>query len=43
VVIVASAIADPRTLAQGLIVKIIVIVMLVNGTKAALALRNDDG
>ena len=43
VVIVANAIADPRTLAQGLIVKIIVILMLVNGIKAALALRNDDG
>jgi uncharacterized membrane protein len=43
VVIIGNAIADPRTLAQGLIVKIIVIVMLVNGIKAALALRNDDG
>ena len=43
VVIVANAIVDPRTLAQGLIVKIIVILMLVNGIKAALALRNDDG
>jgi uncharacterized membrane protein len=43
VVIVANAIADPRTLAQGLIVKTIVIMLLVNGIKAALALRNDDG
>ena len=43
VIIVANAIVDPRTLAQGLIVKIIVILMLVNGIKAALALRNDDG
>jgi len=39
VVIVASAIADPATLGQGIIVKIIIIAFLVKGIKAALALR----
>lgn len=40
VVIVANAIADPATLAQGVVVKIIIIVFLVRGIKAALALRS---
>jgi hypothetical protein len=40
VVIVGSAIADPATLAQGWIVKLIIIVFLVKGIKAALALRS---
>jgi hypothetical protein len=39
VVIVANAIADPATLGQGWIVKIIVIAFLFKGIKAALALR----
>ena len=39
VVIVANAIADPTTIGQGIIVKIIIIVFLVKGIKAALALR----
>jgi len=40
VVIVASGIADPRSLAQGWIIKLIVIAFLVKGIKAALALRD---
>jgi hypothetical protein len=40
VVIVASAIADPATLGQGLLMKIIIIAFLVKGIKAALALRS---
>jgi hypothetical protein len=39
VVIVGSAIVDPATLAQGWIVKIIIIAFLIKGIKAALALR----
>jgi len=39
VVIVANAIADPTTIGQGIIVKIIIIAFLVKGIKAALALR----
>lgn len=39
VVIVANAIADPATIGQGWIVKIIVIAFLFKGIKAALALR----
>ncbi len=39
VVIVANAIQDPATLGQGVIVKIIIIMFLVKGIKAALALR----
>lgn len=39
VVIVFNAIADPATLGQGLIVKIIIIAFLAKGIKAALALR----
>lgn len=39
VVIVANAIADPATLGQGVILKIIIIAFLVKGIKAALALR----
>jgi hypothetical protein len=38
-VIVVNAIIDPRTLAQGIFVKIIVIAFFVRGIKAALALR----
>src|SRR5262249_40696049 len=40
VVIVGNAIADPRTIGQGLIVKIIIIAFLVKGIRAALALRS---
>lgn len=40
VVIVAGAISDPATLAQGIVVKIIIIAFLVKGIKAALALRS---
>ncbi|MBV9189454.1 MAG: zinc ribbon domain-containing protein [Betaproteobacteria bacterium] len=40
VVIVASGIADPRSLGQGWIIKLIVIAFLVKGIKAALALRD---
>ena len=39
VVLVANAIADPATIGQGIIVKIIIIAFLVKGIKAALALR----
>lgn len=39
VIIVANAIADPATIGQGWIVKIIVISFLIKGIKAALALR----
>jgi hypothetical protein len=39
VLIVTSAIVDPRTIAQGLILKIVVITLLVRGIKSALALR----
>jgi hypothetical protein len=38
-VIVTNAILDPKTLGQGIFVKIIVIMFLVRGLKAALALR----
>jgi hypothetical protein len=38
-VIVTNGILDPKTIAQGIFVKIIVIVFLVRGIKAALALR----
>jgi hypothetical protein len=38
-VIVLNAIIDPKTLAQGMIVKIIVIVALINGIKAAIPTR----
>jgi hypothetical protein len=41
VVQVASAIADPRTLMQGLIVKAIVIAILVKGIKGAISAAND--
>ena len=40
VIIVASGIADPRSLGQGWIIKLIVIAFLVKGIKAALALRD---
>ena len=40
VLIVGNAIGDPRTLAQGWIIKIIVIAFLIKGIKAALALRS---
>jgi len=40
VVIVGNAIADPRTIGQGLLVKIIIIAFLVKGIRAALALRS---
>ena len=40
VVVVVSAIADPATLSQGWIVKIIIIAYLFKGIKAALALRS---
>jgi hypothetical protein len=43
VVNVTNAIIDPRTIAQGLIVKIIIIGVLIKGIKAALALRTRDG
>jgi len=39
VVLVADGIADPRTLAQGWLIKIIIIAFLIKGIKAALALR----
>ena len=39
VVIVANAIAEPATLGQGIIIKIIIIAFLIKGIKAALALR----
>lgn len=39
VVIVTNAIIDPVTIGQGLLVKIIIIVLLIKGIKAALALR----
>jgi hypothetical protein len=39
VVIVSSAIMDPATLAQGWIIKLIIIAFLIRGIKAALALR----
>jgi hypothetical protein len=39
VVIVGSAIADPKTIAQGIIVKIIVITILAKGIRAALEMR----
>lgn len=38
--IVVNAILDPKTLGQGLLVKIIIIALLVRGIKAALALRS---
>ena len=40
VLIVASAISDPRSLGQGWIIKLIVIAFLIKGIKAALALRD---
>jgi len=40
VIIVASGIADPRSLGQGWLIKLIVIAFLVKGIKAALALRD---
>jgi hypothetical protein len=43
VVIVLNGLADPRTLAQGMILKIVIVMILVNGIKAALALRSEDG
>lgn len=39
VVIVANAVADPASLGQGIIVKIVIIAFLLKGIKAALALR----
>jgi len=39
VVLVTNAIADPRTLGQAVIVKIIIIAFLIKGIRAALALR----
>ena len=42
VVIVLNAIADPRTIGQGIIVKIIIIGLFAKGIKAALALRAVD-
>jgi hypothetical protein len=39
VVLVANAIADPATIGQGLLMKIIIIAFLIRGIKAALALR----
>ena len=39
VVLVTNAIADPRTLGQGVIFKIIIIAFLIKGIRAALALR----
>jgi hypothetical protein len=43
VVIVINAIVDPKTIAQGIIVKIIIIGLFVKGIKAALALRAANG
>jgi hypothetical protein len=43
VVQVLGAIADPKTIMQGVIIKIIVIVVLVRGIKGALSLRTDNG
>lgn len=40
VLIVANGISDPRSLAQGWIIKLIVIAFLIKGIKAALALRD---
>jgi hypothetical protein len=42
VVIVVNAIADPRTIGQGIILKVIIIAVFVKGIKAALALRAAD-
>jgi hypothetical protein len=42
VVIVTNAIANPATLGQGIILKIVVIALLFRGIKAALALRTAD-
>ena len=39
VLIVTNAIVDPRTIGQGLILKIVVVTLLVRGIKSALALR----
>jgi len=39
VVIVTNAIVDPRTIAQGIFLKIVVVALLIRGIKAALALR----
>ncbi len=41
--IVLDAIYDPKTLAQGMLVKILFIILLVRGIKAALALRTANG
>ena len=41
--IVLDAIIDPKTLAQGVPVKILFIILLVRGIKAALALRTANG
>jgi hypothetical protein len=43
VVIVFNAIMDPKTIGQGIFVKIIVIGLFVKGIKAALTLRVADG
>jgi hypothetical protein len=39
VLIVTNAIIDPRTIAQGLILKIVIVALLIRGIKSALALR----
>ncbi len=41
--IVLDAIIDPKTLAQGVLLKILFIILLVRGIKAALALRTANG
>ncbi len=43
VVLIGSAVADPKTIAQGFIVKIIIVSVLVKGIRAALELRNANG
>ncbi|HUQ12319.1 MAG TPA: zinc ribbon domain-containing protein [Steroidobacteraceae bacterium] len=40
---VVSAIVDPQTIAQGIIIKVVVIAVLVKGIKGALSLRTENG
>jgi hypothetical protein len=38
--VAASAVVEPRTLAQGLIVKVVVLVLLIRGVRAGVVLRS---
>jgi len=40
---VISAIIDPKTIMQGIVVKVLVIAILIKGIKGALSLRTDNG